>query len=75
MPTQPYVEYYMESTKSFFPHNYIGRTTARQHIIDTGDAQPVKVPPTPIPFHLVDQVQCQLKDMVQEGVIRPSSSP
>jgi len=53
----------------------LGRTTVTHHIIDTGDAQPVKVPPRPIPFHLVDQVQRQLKDMVQEGVIRPSSSP
>jgi len=39
-----------------------------------GNAQTVKVPPRPIPFHLVNQVQLQLKDIVQEGIIRPSSS-
>ena len=43
----------------------IGCTTITQHHIDTGNAQPVKVPPRPIPFHFVDQVQLQLKDMVQ----------
>ena len=45
-----------------------------QHVIDTGDALPVKVSPRPIPFYLVDQVQQQLKDMAEEGIIRPSSS-
>lgn len=53
----------------------LGRATVTQHIIDTVDTQPVKVPPRPIPFHLVDQVQHQLKEMVQEGVIQPNSSP
>jgi len=29
----------------------------------------------PIPFHYREQMQSQLKDMVKEGIIRPSNSP
>ena len=52
----------------------IGHTNITQHFIDTGDSPTVKVLPCPIPFHFVDCVQQQLTDM-QEGIIRPSSSP
>jgi len=45
------------------------------HVIDTGDATPIKVPPCPIPFHYVDKVHNQLREMAQEGIIRPSNSP
>jgi len=51
----------------------LGRTTV--HIIDKGNSQPVKVPHRSILFYLVDQVQCQLKDMVQEGVFEPMVCP
>ena len=53
----------------------LGRTNVTQYIIDTGDATPVKLPPCPIPFHYSEQVQSQLKDMAEEGIIRPSNSP
>lgn len=53
----------------------IGRTHVTEHVIDTGDAAPVKVPPRPIPFHYQEKVQNQLQEMAQEGIIRPSSSP
>ena len=70
----PALEQVIEEYKMLFSHNP-GQTGITQHIIDTGNALPVKVPPRPIPFHLVDQVQKQLTDMAQEGIIRPSSSP
>jgi len=38
----------------------LGRTSTTQHAIDTGDAQPIKVPSRPIPFHYAEQVQLQL---------------
>ena len=53
----------------------LGKTNVTKHVIDTGDATPVKVPPRPIPFHYSEQVQRQLKDMAEEGIIRPSNSP
>ena len=53
----------------------VGRTHVTEHIIDTGDTAPVKVPPCPIPFHYQDKVHRQLQEMAKEGIIRPSSSP
>jgi len=29
----------------------LGKTSVTEHVIDTGNSQPVKVPPRPIPFH------------------------
>ena len=70
----PALEKVIEKYKMLFSQ-HPGRTHITQHVIDTANAPPMKVPPRPIPFHLVDQVQQQLKDMAQEGIIRPSSSP
>ena len=46
-----------------------------EHIVDTGDALPIRIPPRQIPFHYADKVHAQLEDMVKEGIIRPSTSP
>ena len=72
--THPAVAQVVEEHKSLFSQQ-IGRTNITHHFIDTGNAPPVKVQPRPIPFHYVDKVQKQLTDMVNEGIIRPSSSP
>ena len=53
----------------------LGKTNVAEHVINTGDAPPVKVPPQPIPFQYQDCVQDQLQEMVTAGIIRPSSSP
>ena len=53
----------------------LGRTSVTQHIIDTGNSQPIKVPPRPIPFHFADGVHKQLQEMADEGLIQPSNSP
>ena len=53
----------------------VGRTQVTKHIINTGDAAPVKVPPRPIPFHYQDKVHSLLQELAKEGIIRPSSSP
>ena len=53
----------------------LGQTNVTKHIIDTGEATPIKVPPRQIPFHYVDEVHAQLQDMAMEGIIRPSTSP
>ena len=63
-----------EEYELFFSQNP-EQTHIPQHIIDTDNVPPVKVPRHLIPFHLVDQVQQQLEDMAQEGIIQPSSSP
>ena len=76
MPTDydPSLELLLKERSAIFCKT-LGRTSAVQHIIDTGNSQPVKVPPRPIPFHFADQVHKQLQEMAEEGIIRPSNSP
>ena len=64
----------LENFKALFSRQ-IGKTNVAEHIIDTGDAPPIKIPPRQIPFHYADKVHAQLEDMVKEGIIRPSTSP
>ena len=52
----PSLEQIIEEYRMLFSQNP-GQTHVTQHIIDTSNALPVGVPPHPIPFHLVDQVQ------------------
>ena len=47
---------------------------AAEHTINTGNAQPVKVPPRSIPFHFADLVHKQLQEIAEEGVIQRSNS-
>ena len=53
----------------------LGKTNVAEHVIDTGEAPPVKVPPRPIPFQFQDRVRDQLQEMATDGTIRPSNSP
>ena len=53
----------------------LGRTDKSQHRIDTGDAMPIKQHARRTPIHLRAEVQQQLDDMLEQGVIRPSQSP
>ena len=76
MPTDyhPSLESTIKKHSSVF-RKKLGHTNVTQHIIDTGNSQPIKVPPRPIPFHFADRVHAQLEEMSNEGIIRPSSSP
>ena len=51
-----------------------GMTTIECHYIPTSGC-PVKVPPRRIPVHYREEVQWQLKDMLDQGIIEESSSP
>ena len=51
----------------------LGRTNIAEHVIDTGEASPVKVPPRPVPFHYKERAQ--LQEMARDGIIRRSISP
>ena len=53
----------------------LGRTSVVTHRINTGDHSPMKQPPRRIPFSLREKV-CELtQEMLDHGVIQPSSSP
>ena len=74
MPTDydPSLEMLLKECSTIFCKR---KTWAVQHIIDTGNSQPVKVPPRPIPYHFADRVRKQLQEMAEEGIIRPSNRP
>jgi len=51
-----------------------GKTTLAQHYIPT-HGSPVRVPPRRIPAHYKTQIQTQIQDMLNRGIIEESSSP
>ena len=51
-----------------------GMTTMECHYIPTSGCS-VKVPPRRIPVHYREEVQRQLRDMLDQGIIEESSSP
>lgn len=52
-----------------------GQTEAIEHHIPTGEAQPIRVPPRRVPMHYKDEIQKQIAEMLQQGIIQESSSP
>ena len=55
--------------------NDLGRSSAVQHRIDTGDAMPIKQPPRRVPLHKKMVVQEEVEKMLNRGVIEPSDGP
>ncbi|BHF73911.1 hypothetical protein SprV_0401699500 [Sparganum proliferum] len=53
----------------------IGRSNIIRHRIDTGSAPPQHLPPRRIPFHLREELDKMVENMLQQGIIQPSSSP
>lgn len=53
----------------------LGRTHLTYHHIHTGDNKPVKMHPRKIPAHFEKEVEAQLDQMQNQGIIRPSQSP
>lgn len=46
-----------------------------EHVIDTGDAKPINKPPFKMSPRELDELRSQLKELLDLGLIRPSSSP
>ena len=51
-----------------------GRTTEVEHKVTTTEARPVRLPPYRLPHAYRDLVEKEIKDMLDAGVIEPSSS-
>ena len=51
-----------------------GRTTIVEHTINTGTANPVRLPPYRVPHAYRDMVESELKEMLDGGIIEPSAS-
>ena len=52
----------------------LGKFNAVSHSIDTGDAEPIKLPLRRTPIHYVEEEKVLLQKMLQSGVIQPSTS-
>ena len=53
----------------------LGRTTLVQHSINTGDAKPIRQPPRRVPIALQPELEKEVKNMLEKGVIEPGTSP
>ena len=66
---------FMEYPDIFAKHKQdFGQTKLAKHPINTGDEPPVKQRPRRIPRAYAPEVQKQVKDMAEKGIIRPSTS-
>ena len=54
--------------------NMPGVTSMAEHRIETGNARPVKLPPYRIPQAYRETIQLEVKEMLEAGIIEPSSS-
>ena len=53
----------------------LGTTTLVEHVVNTGDQAPIRQPVRRMPFALREDVDRMVEEMLDQGVIRPSSSP
>ena len=53
----------------------LGKASLSEHTIDTGDSQPIKLPPRRTPPHHREIIDRQLDDLLKHVRIEPSQSP
>ena len=53
----------------------LGKTCLSEHTNDTGESQPIKIPPRRTPPHQREIIDRQLDDLSKHGRIEPSQSP
>ena len=53
----------------------LGQTDLVQHEIDTGDNRPIKQAARRLPLNKREEAEKQVKEMLDNGIIEPSSSP
>ena len=59
----------------FSLHGELGCTTLMEHRIHTIDHPPIRQQPRRVPHHLLPEVDRQIDDMIDRGLIEESSSP
>ena len=52
----------------------MGRTHLAEHVIDTGDAKPIRYPPRRVPLAFADEERQVIENMEKQGIIRKSYS-
>ncbi|GFX47571.1 retrovirus-related Pol polyprotein from transposon 412 [Trichonephila clavipes] len=66
---------FQEFEDVFSRNSDIGHTTVTQHRIDTADHPPIKQHPRRLPFAKQEEVGTLLREMQENDIIEPSSSP
>ena len=68
---------FLQQNENIFARNIkeLGTTTKTEHSIDTGGSHPIKQLPCRLPNVLREDVNRQVGEMLDSGVIRPSKSP
>ena len=57
-----------------FPGDQLGRTSLVQHVIDTGDAMPIKQRPYRVSPDVKKEIDRQVEEMLEKGIIQESVS-
>ena len=67
----------LHTRKDIFSKNDfdIGMTKLTEHAIDVGDHKPIKQPPRRVPVAFAEEEEKVIKQMENQGIIRPSTSP
>ena len=66
------------NTLIYFPDVFndgVGHTSVLSHHINTGNSAPIRQHPRRLAYHYRGEVDQQVKDMLQQGVVQPSASP
>ena len=58
-----------------FPGDQLGRTSLVQHVIDTGDAMPIKQRPYRASPYVKKEIDRQVDEVLENGIIQESVSP
>ena len=64
----------LQHKKAFSIHGELGRYSKHPFSINTGNAKPIRQMPRPVPHHRKAEVDKQIDEMLQMGVIEPSDS-
>ena len=58
-----------------FVNDHLGRTSLVKHVIDTGDATPIRQKPYQTTLEDREEIDRQVDDMLHKGIIHESLSP
>ena len=58
-----------------FPGDQLGKTSLVWHVIDTGDATPIKQRPYRVSPAVKKEIASQVDEMLEKGIIQESVSP
>ena len=67
-------DFLLEYTQAFSINGELGRYAKHKFSIDTGNAKPIRQMPRPVPYHQKAEVDRQIDEMLQKGIIKPSTS-